>query len=520
MKRAIAVLVALVMVLSLVPAALAASNEATQAADALHSMGLFQGKGTNADGTPVYALDDTTSRSEAVTMLVRLLGKEAEAKAGTWNIPFTDVDSWAVPYVGYAYANGLTKGTSETTFGGNSLVSATQYITFVLRALGYDSNKDFQWDKAWELSDKIGFTKGQYKATSSFLRGDVAIVSNNALSAKMKGSDKSLLNTLGLGNDNDEPIKLSLNYMQGLWKWDAADGRINEVYFVGDRYYSYCAFENNLSGRSTYSCDVGTAVMNGNEIRLNYEANYSGTYSASNDLKITNNFAATSSRNWRVTTDGKTIYIHKLVSGPRELTRVDTSRFCEMTKAVIVANDNIYEYLINLATEKGTLENGVYKYQYDTLSNIDQTPSGNRIASMSQYYICYNTNNSELSFLEEAFSSLRGNSSSNSYSSVTTYSLVIDSALSGNYLVRYASYKANNLTNPDATALAHIDSINFSGASSDIEFEQTQGIYDSSKTIDEATTSLAIRTTLVLLKNNVLDDTIFDLSGLKFYNVY
>ena len=51
-------------------------------------------------------------------MLVRLLGKEEEALAGNWDLPFTDVSktSAAYPYIGYAYANGLTNGTSATTF--------------------------------------------------------------------------------------------------------------------------------------------------------------------------------------------------------------------------------------------------------------------------------------------------------------------------------------------------------------------------------------------------------------------
>ena len=103
MKRFCALLLSFVLILSLSPAAAAASSEATAAADKLYSLGLFQGKGYTAGGSPIYALDDLPSRQEAVTMLVRLLGKETEAKAGKWNIPFTDVDAWAVPYVGYAY---------------------------------------------------------------------------------------------------------------------------------------------------------------------------------------------------------------------------------------------------------------------------------------------------------------------------------------------------------------------------------------------------------------------------------
>ena len=70
-------------------------------AEALHDLGLFQGTGTNADGTPIYDLDKTPTRNQALIMLVRLLGKEAEAKAGAWDIPFTDVSEgmkpWATP---------------------------------------------------------------------------------------------------------------------------------------------------------------------------------------------------------------------------------------------------------------------------------------------------------------------------------------------------------------------------------------------------------------------------------------
>ena len=80
---------------------------AKNAADSLHALGLFTGTGTGADGKPNYDLNRAPTRQEAVTMLVRLLGKEEEAKAGCWQTPFTDVVSWAAPYVGSAYENGL-----------------------------------------------------------------------------------------------------------------------------------------------------------------------------------------------------------------------------------------------------------------------------------------------------------------------------------------------------------------------------------------------------------------------------
>lgn len=171
---------------------------AKAAADKLNGLGLFQGVGDNADGTPNYELNRAPNRMEAITMLVRLLGKEAAATAGTWETPFTDVDAWALPYVGYAYTNGLTLGTGDTTFGGADTITASQYLTFVLRALGYDSSSDFTWDAAWELSDKLGITAGEYKdiPATDFLRGHVAIVSVAALDVTLKDSAKTLLTVI------------------------------------------------------------------------------------------------------------------------------------------------------------------------------------------------------------------------------------------------------------------------------------------------------------------------------------
>jgi len=193
MKRFLVLLLCLLMLLTSIPTALAATPEAETAANTLYAMGLFQGTGTDAKGMPIYALDKAPTRHEAVTMLVRLLGKEPEALDGDWDLPFTDVASWAAPYVGYAYANGLTKGIGNGKFGGETIIKTSEYLTFVLRALGYTSGEDFQWDKAWELSDELGLTDGRYNSnTDKFLRGDVAIISANAMNICCKGTKTPL----------------------------------------------------------------------------------------------------------------------------------------------------------------------------------------------------------------------------------------------------------------------------------------------------------------------------------------
>lgn len=216
MKRFLAIILSVTLLCTFVPAASAvASVDAERAAQSLYDLGLFQGTGNNADGTPNFDLDRTPTRAEAVTMLVRLLGKDAEAKAGAWETPFTDVADWARPYVGYAYANGLTTGTSDTTFGSEDPINATQYLTFVLRTLGYTSGTDFQWDSAWTKSNEINLGNHRYNAdTTSFTRGDVAYISETALYTKGKGEDKTLGEKMG----KFELLELTPENLKGVWK--------------------------------------------------------------------------------------------------------------------------------------------------------------------------------------------------------------------------------------------------------------------------------------------------------------
>lgn len=198
MKRIVSVLLSVVLVLGMIPTALAIGIDPKTTADNLYRLGLVSGTGVDAGGNPIYELDRAPTRSEAITVLVKLLGKADEAGRGGWEMPFTDVPGWARNFVGYAYANGLTAGTSATTFGGEDLVTASQYITFILKALGYSAaNGDFQWDRAWELSDRLGITGGRYDgSTETFTRGDVFLISEAALKTNIKGSNQTLAEQL------------------------------------------------------------------------------------------------------------------------------------------------------------------------------------------------------------------------------------------------------------------------------------------------------------------------------------
>lgn len=162
----------------------------TNCADSLHEMGLFQGTQNG------YDLDRTPTRAEAAVMLVRLLGKEAEAKALTYTAPFTDLKGWEKPYVQYLYSNGLANGTNRTTFNPTGKCTAQMYATFLLRALGYSDTADFSYANAIETAREQGIYDTGIINVQNFLRDDAAAASYTVLSVSSKNSEGTLLDQL------------------------------------------------------------------------------------------------------------------------------------------------------------------------------------------------------------------------------------------------------------------------------------------------------------------------------------
>lgn len=162
----------------------------TNCADSLHEMGLFQGTQNG------YDLDRTPTRAEASVMLVRLLGKEAEAKALTYTAPFTDLKGWEKPYVQYLYSNGLANGTNRTTFHPTGKCTAQMYAVFLLRALGYSDTADFSYANAIETAREQGIYDTGIINVQNFLRDDAAAASYTVLSVSPKNSEGTLLDQL------------------------------------------------------------------------------------------------------------------------------------------------------------------------------------------------------------------------------------------------------------------------------------------------------------------------------------
>ena len=162
----------------------------TNCADSLHEMGLFQGTQNG------YDLDRTPTRAEAAVMLVRLLGKEAEAKALTYTAPFTDLKGWEKPYVQYLSSNGLANGTNRTTFNPTGKCTAQMYAVFLLRALGYSDTADFSYANAIETAREQGIYDTGIINVQNFLRDDAAAASYTVLSVSPKNSEGTLLDQL------------------------------------------------------------------------------------------------------------------------------------------------------------------------------------------------------------------------------------------------------------------------------------------------------------------------------------
>lgn len=198
LKRVTALLLALVM-LTVPFSAFAASAGAVEYANALHSLGLFQGTESDRFDEQTMELDRTANRGEALVMFLRLLGREDQIGSGIWQHPFTDVPPWADSYVSYAWTNALTQGVDKTLFGPQFHVNLNQYVTFLLRALGYsDAAGDFSWDNAAAKGQELGLYNAAfaYRNMTSMTRGDLVEVSYQALSLTKKNSTETLAGSL------------------------------------------------------------------------------------------------------------------------------------------------------------------------------------------------------------------------------------------------------------------------------------------------------------------------------------
>ena len=197
------------LLISPAPTASAARPTAGGAADALYALGLVGGYGKNADGSVNFALGEKLTRAQAFVLVVRFVGAEKDATTNMQNHPFTDVPAWAAPYIGYVYANGITKGVSETRFDPDTEVSEAAFLTIMLRVLGYnDGAGDFKWDDPYTLAQSVGIVDAK---ADTFNRGSAFVICYRALTATVKSGNSIAEQLIAKGVFTKEAYDKAMN---------------------------------------------------------------------------------------------------------------------------------------------------------------------------------------------------------------------------------------------------------------------------------------------------------------------
>lgn len=152
-----------------------------------------------------FQLNRAPTRLEGAMIMVRLLGKGKPAANGHYKHPFTDVPDRAGSYVGYIYQNKLITGVSNSRFGSDDPLNASQYVTFLLRVLGYRDNVDFRSSDVMKKAVEKGLlTSNEASAlngSKKFLRDDMVGMTYNALFVKLRNSSQTLLDKLATADN-------------------------------------------------------------------------------------------------------------------------------------------------------------------------------------------------------------------------------------------------------------------------------------------------------------------------------
>jgi hypothetical protein len=141
MRKILSLVLALALVLGSFSFAFAAQDDVAgheyeTAIKRLNALGLMIGDSRG------FRPDDTITRAEFATLIVRALGEEATAKLLTGaQTGFTDVDSvnhWASGYIKVAAQKGLINGYGNGLFGPDDNIKVVDAIVLMTRALGYE----------------------------------------------------------------------------------------------------------------------------------------------------------------------------------------------------------------------------------------------------------------------------------------------------------------------------------------------------------------------------------------------
>ena len=160
-----------------------ADTDNVEAIEVLQAVGIMVG-----DNNGEFNPDQNVTRNEMAVIMSNLMEYNVASYKGT--SPFVDVPSWAEPYVAACYTNGITAGTSATTYGGSNTVTTAQAALMLMKALGYfqyaqDFGNDWQLATVRQGNDIYLFDGVDSGVQEAMTRNDVAQLVLNTLESGM-----------------------------------------------------------------------------------------------------------------------------------------------------------------------------------------------------------------------------------------------------------------------------------------------------------------------------------------------
>lgn len=194
LKRALSLALASVMVLGMTVVGTGASytdvtsKQNQEAIEVLQAVGIMVG-----DDKGNFNPDQKVTRNEMAVVMSNLMDYRAATYAGT--SPFTDVPSWAEPYVAACWTNGITSGYTKTTYGGSDTVTTSQAALMLMKALGYfqyqsDFGADWQFATIKKASQIDLFDDVDSGVREAMTRNDLAQLVLNALESGTVEAEK------------------------------------------------------------------------------------------------------------------------------------------------------------------------------------------------------------------------------------------------------------------------------------------------------------------------------------------
>lgn len=189
LKRALSLALATVMTVGMMVVGTGASYADVKATDNVEAIEVLQAVGImTGDEKGNFNPDANVTRNEIAVIMSNLLNLDYDYYRGT--NPFTDVPSWAAPYVAACYAEGVTAGAGNGLYNGSGNVTAAEASLMIMKALGYfqyqnDFGDDWQIATIRQASYINLFDGINANAETALTRNQIAQLVLNGLKANM-----------------------------------------------------------------------------------------------------------------------------------------------------------------------------------------------------------------------------------------------------------------------------------------------------------------------------------------------